>query len=88
MRVSGRVDGGAVVKRVHFAAEVLFGTVFQPACENAAGRDAIADIGRPVEMTTDEREVTCKRCLRALGYEPAPLEQLTLVESNPLKDAA
>jgi hypothetical protein len=55
--------------RVHSEVEVLYGTLFQPLCENNAGRDAFR--GRDVEMTSDERFVTCPRCLKALGYAVA-----------------
>jgi hypothetical protein len=54
---------------VHFEIEVGYGCLYQPACENAAGRDAIADLERDVEMTPIEAEVSCRRCLKALGYE-------------------
>ena len=73
---------------VHFEVEVGYDCLYQPACENAAGRDAIADIGRDVEMTTDEREVTCRKCLTALGYDAAPVEQLTVCEPDPVRRAA
>ena len=73
-------------RRVHFEQEVLYGCVSQPLCEQ--GRDAIADAEREVDMTDDEREVTCRRCLKALGYEAAPVEQLTLTETDPLRRAA
>jgi hypothetical protein len=59
-----------MTRRVHFAVEVLYGTLFQAACANAAGRDAMRCLS-PVELTDDEAEVTCAKCLRALGYEPA-----------------
>lgn len=71
-------------KRIHYAQEVLYGCLAQPLCENQAGRDAIADAEREVEMTDDESEVTCRRCLKALGFEPAPVEQLTEVHGDPL----
>lgn len=54
---------------VHYQLEVGYECLYQPACQNAAGRDAITDIDRDVEMTTDDARVTCKRCLKALGYE-------------------
>jgi hypothetical protein len=63
---------------VHFEVEVGYDCLYQPACENAAGRDAIADIGRKVEMTPDEREVTCRKCLTALGYQLPTAEVLNL----------
>lgn len=74
--------------RIHYAVEVLYGTLSQPACENAAGRDAMADIGRAVEMTDDVSAVTCRKCLTALGYEAAPIERLTVVEADPVRRAA
>lgn len=53
-------------KRVHASVEILFDTLFQPLCENQRGRDAFR--GGDVEMTGDESQVTCRPCLRALGY--------------------
>jgi hypothetical protein len=50
---------------VHFEVEVLFGTLYQPACENAAGRHG----DKPVEMSPHDDEVTCRKCLKALGYD-------------------
>lgn len=55
---------------VHFEVEVLSSTLGQPACENQRGEDAFE--GADVEMTTDEAEVTCAGCLKALGYDVAP----------------
>jgi hypothetical protein len=75
-------------KAVHYAVEVLYGTLSQPLCENQAGRDAIADAERECSMSEDEAEVTCSKCLRALGYEPAPVERLTVCERDPLRKAA
>jgi hypothetical protein len=72
--------------RLHMAVEILFETLYQPACENAAGRDAFT--GRPVEMTDDETQVTCKRCLKAIGIEATEPEMLTVVEGDPLRRAA
>jgi hypothetical protein len=72
--------------RLHMAVEILFDTLYQPACENAAGRDAFT--GRPVEMTDDEALVTCRRCLKALGIEATEPEMLTVVEGDPLRRAA
>jgi hypothetical protein len=67
--------------RVHFECEVLYGTISQPLCQNQAGRDAIADAAKPVAMTDDEAEVTCKRCLKALGYSaPERIEEKPLGE--------
>jgi hypothetical protein len=76
------------MRRVHFSVEVLYGTLSQPLCENQAGRDAIADAERECAMTDDEAEVTCAKCLRALGYEPAPVERLTVCERDPMLRAA
>jgi hypothetical protein len=73
-------------RRVHYEVEVLYGTVYQPLCEQ--GRDAIGSSHLECEMTTDDREVTCKRCLKALGYEAAPIEQLTVCEPDPMRRAA
>jgi hypothetical protein len=77
-----------MTRRVHFECEVLYGTVYQPLCENNAGRDAFADADKPVSMTDDESEVTCRRCLSAMGIEAAPLDQLTVCEPEPIKRAA
>jgi hypothetical protein len=74
-------------RATHFAIEVLYGTLFQAACANAAGRDAMRCLS-PVELTDDEAEVTCAKCLRALGYEPAPVERLTICAGDPLRRAA
>lgn len=71
---------------VHFGIEILCHV--QPACENAAGRDIFESGDDAVPMTDREEEVTCRRCLKALGYEPAPVEQFTLVEADPLRRAA
>lgn len=68
-----------MTRAIHFEQEVLFGTLSQPLCENQADRDAIADADRDVDMTDEEGAVTCKRCLRALGYvvpEAAPVLDL------------
>lgn len=73
---------------IHYEVEALYDCLYQPLCENHAGRDAIADVEREVEMTTDDAQVTCRRCLTALGYEAAPVEQLTVVQSDPLRRAA
>jgi hypothetical protein len=63
---------------VHFRVEVLYETLDGPACgHQARGR-----------LTDDEREVTCRKCLAALGYEAAPIDQLTLVEPDPIARAA
>lgn len=59
-----------MIRPVHYEVEVLYGCVFQPACENAAGRDAFD--GPEVEMTTLDEEVTCRDCLKTLGYDIAP----------------
>jgi hypothetical protein len=77
-----------MTRRVHFECEVLFGTVVQPLCENQTGRDAILDAAKPALMTDDEAEVTCRRCLKALGYEPVPVNQLTECQPDPLRRAA
>ncbi|HET7596310.1 MAG TPA: hypothetical protein VFK15_05205 [Burkholderiales bacterium] len=63
---------------VHFRVEVLAYTLDGPACgHQARGR-----------LTDDEREVTCPRCLKALGIEAAPLDQLTVCEPDPMRRAA
>lgn len=64
---------------VHFEVEVLYDTTFTTAC-------GAKNTGRNV--TVDDAQVTCRRCLSALGYEPAPLGQTTLVEGDPLRRAA
>lgn len=71
-----------MIRLIHAEVEVLYGTLYQPACENAAGRDALT--GKPVEMTTDDAQVTCRKCLSALGYEAAPVEQLTVCQPDPM----
>lgn len=55
-------------KPVHFELEILGESLCQPLCENQRGIDAFERIGQDVEMTPDERFVTCKPCLEALGY--------------------
>lgn len=55
---------------VHSEIEVLYGALYQPLCENNAGRDAFAS-DRDVEMTTDDARVTCRKCLRAMGVRLA-----------------
>jgi hypothetical protein len=84
-----------MTRRVHFECEVLYGTLSQPLCENNAGRDAFADADKPVSMTDDESEVTCRRCLSAMGIEAAPreiearyAETLTEVHGDPFKRRA
>jgi hypothetical protein len=77
-----------MTRRVHYEVEVGYDSLYQPACENAAGRDAIADVEKPVEMTADEAEVTCRRCLKALGYDAVPADQLTACEPDPIRKAA
>lgn len=64
--------------RVHFRVEVLYDTTWGPACGFAAA-------GR---LTEDESEVTCRKCLTALGYEPVPVDQLTDAVPPPLRRAA
>jgi hypothetical protein len=54
---------------VHAEVEVLFDTLYQPLCENNAGRDAFADSDKPVQLTSRDEEVTCRKCLKALGYD-------------------
>jgi hypothetical protein len=39
-------------------------------------------------MTADEAEVTCRRCLKALGYDAVPADQLTACEPDPIRKAA
>jgi hypothetical protein len=73
---------------VHYQVEIFHGTLAAPLCENQAGRDAIADAERECSMSDDEAEVTCAKCFRALGYEPAPVERLTVCERDPLRKAA
>ena len=73
---------------VHYECEVLYGTLAQPLCENQAGRDAIADAERECAMTGDEAEVTCRKCLRALGFDAVPEGQLTECVGDPLRRAA
>jgi hypothetical protein len=77
-----------MTRRVHYAVEVLYDCVSAPLCQNNAGRDAIADAEREVEMTIYEEEVSCKRCLKALGYDAVPADQLTACEPDPMKRAA
>jgi hypothetical protein len=63
-----------VTRRVHYAVEVFYDCVSAPLCENNAGRDAISDAERDVEMTDRDEDVTCRRCLKALGYAVPVLE--------------
>lgn len=77
-----------MTRRVHYAVEIGYECLRQPACENAARRDAIADAEKPVEMTDDESEVTCRRCLKALGIEATEPERLTVSEPDPMRRAA
>ena len=58
-----------MTRRVHLEIEVLYGALYQPLCENQAGRDAFD--GGDVEMTTDDSRVTCRKCLRAMGVRLA-----------------
>lgn len=60
---------------IHFEYDVLYDTLFVTAC----GAD---NTGKNV--TLDHAQVTCRKCLTALGYEVAPLDQTTVVESDPL----
>jgi hypothetical protein len=53
--------------QIHFEVEVLHGTLYQPLCENNAGRDALK--GGSVEMTCEDRLVTCSKCRELLGFE-------------------
>ena len=63
----------------HFEVEVLYGTLYQPACQQ--NQDAFSDTGREVRMTDRDEEVTCKRCLKALGYDlPAKDAQEALLD--------
>jgi hypothetical protein len=63
---------------VHYRVEVLYETLDGPAC----------GYQRRGRLTDDEREVTCKHCLRALGYEATADSQLTLVQPDPMRRAA
>lgn len=64
--------------RVHYRVEVLYEALDGPAC----GYQATGT------LTDNDAEVTCSKCLTLLGYEAAPIEQTTLVESDPLRRAA
>jgi hypothetical protein len=70
----------------HYQVEVLEGVLSQPACQQH--RDAFEDSDREVRMTDRDEEVTCKRCLKAMGIEPPPVEQLTECLPDPLRRAA
>jgi hypothetical protein len=72
---------------VHLEIEVLYEALFQPLCENAAGRDAF-ESDDDVGMTTDPTYVTCRKCLLAMGYEAAEIDRLTICEPDPLRRVA
>lgn len=57
---------------MHYAHEVLYDTVWAPACENAAGLDCFTEGDPDAELTDDEGAVTCTDCLIAMGYEVCP----------------
>ena len=69
--------------RLHYAIETdgILGCVeVQPVCgNNFHGRK---------KLTDDWEAVTCPECIRLCGFEAAPLDQTTLVESDPLRRAA
>jgi hypothetical protein len=50
---------------IHFEVEVLYATTFTTACGSRAGK----------HLTTDDAQVTCRKCLAALGYAAAPVER-------------
>jgi len=56
-------------RAVHFEVEILFDALYVPLCENQADRDPFTNDDTDVEMTQYVEEVTCKRCIKALGYE-------------------
>jgi len=74
---------------VHYELEVGYDCLYQPLCENQRGRDAIADIDRgDFEGTTDETQVTCRSCLKALGYEvPAKAVPFTRMSIDLTEDS-
>ena len=69
---------------IHFEQEVLYGTLFQPLCQQ--NRDAFEDIDDDCEMTPDPECVTCRACLAELGYglEPKEIGGLTECVGDPL----
>lgn len=68
---------------IHFEVELLFDALYQPLCENERGVDAFDDLDVAVEMTSIDSEVTCPKCLAALGYELPTDEQLTECHGDP-----
>lgn len=68
--------------RLHFAAETdsYLWDGYQPACGN--------DFRHTKKMTDDPAQVICRKCLTLCGFEAAPAEQLTVVQSDPLRRAA
>jgi hypothetical protein len=67
-----------VNRPIHFDLEVLYETTFTTACGSSAAKN----------VTTDEARVTCRRCLRALGYDAVPADQLTECQPDPIRRAA
>lgn len=48
------------VTPIHYEVEILYDTVFTTACGAA---------NRGENSTKDEAQVTCRKCLRKMGYE-------------------
>jgi hypothetical protein len=51
-------------KPIHFEHDILYGATSGTACDTRAKID-------DSNLTRDEAEVTCTKCLKALGFEPA-----------------
>jgi uncharacterized paraquat-inducible protein A len=62
-----------VTALVHFEHQVLYETTYRAACGVCSERH---------HYTTDDAQVTCPRCLKALGYKIEPVEQFTQVDDR------
>jgi hypothetical protein len=67
--------------RVHYVDEIFTECLYRSACNTRA---------KLTDANTAQRDedVTCPRCLSALGYEPTADEQLTVCVGDPLRRAA
>jgi hypothetical protein len=64
---------------VHYEIELLYETTYRAACGVHSAKHS---------YTTDDAQVTCGKCLTALGYEAAPIERLTVCSPDPMREAA
>ena len=64
---------------VHYEIEIFVGALYQPLCENNAGLDAFKRNG-PVEMTARDANVTCPKCLLAMGDEERAVQFMSDAE--------